>query len=408
MSSTEMMVKEAQPMARVSVDLEERRFEWDKLKMQAQIVLESGLAPDSLDSESAILAVMLAGRELKVPPMLSLREFYIVHGHVSMSAKLMKALVSQSGKGRFEFVESTDKVCILRGVRTDVNPPEVVETKWTLDRVPAANKSKDNWRNYPTEMLRNRAIAELARTLWPDVTGGMYAPEELDGADADGFGHSPKVERGTLSMKDMKAAEFQEKKDEPPSPAAQAPAQAEEPPAEPEAPQGSSAQNIRAGRVADNEKMERELVVGEVSRALHEKGLDPAMSAPARQLVRTGTITSIEELIEWLKVTPEDEALKVKGMGPKTYAHLCEVLLGDQSAEPAEPEQPLLMVEILKDEDQQLSDKGEYTSIAHVVGEKRTGIIWLHVNGGLACGCNDYQENGACRHMDLYMATVAK
>ena len=113
------------------VALEAKRFEWEQLKAQANIVLKSGLAPDALDSADAILAVMLSGREVDVSPMLALREMYIVHGRVTMSAQLMQALVMRSGMGRIEIVESTKERALVRGTRTDIKT-QTAETALTM------------------------------------------------------------------------------------------------------------------------------------------------------------------------------------------------------------------------------------------------------------------------------------
>jgi hypothetical protein len=45
--------------------------------------------------------------------------------------------------------------------------------------------SKDNWRKQPGTMLRHRAAAALAREVYPDVTLGLYTPDEISGGVID-------------------------------------------------------------------------------------------------------------------------------------------------------------------------------------------------------------------------------
>ena len=55
-----------------------------------------------------------------------------------------------------------------------------VTIDWDLDRAKRAGLiGKDNWKNYPRQMLRARVISEGVRTIYPGVCVGTYTVEEV-------------------------------------------------------------------------------------------------------------------------------------------------------------------------------------------------------------------------------------
>ncbi|GAH76036.1 unnamed protein product, partial [marine sediment metagenome] len=81
-------IPRVQPTAMVS---------FDEIRRQANIAIEAGFLPDTLDTPGKVIAVMLMGRELGLPPMRSVNVLFPVHGRVESDAKTMLSLVYQSG-----------------------------------------------------------------------------------------------------------------------------------------------------------------------------------------------------------------------------------------------------------------------------------------------------------------------
>ncbi len=51
---------------------------------------------------------------------------------------------------------------------------------WTMERAKAAGLTgKDNWRNYPRQMLKARCISEGVRAVFPGACSGIYSVEEV-------------------------------------------------------------------------------------------------------------------------------------------------------------------------------------------------------------------------------------
>jgi len=159
------------------------RDEWRQLAGMANALAESGMLGKHLNGRpKAVMAVILKGRELGLPPMEALNSIYVIEGIPTLSAHLMLALIRRAGH-RVWFSESSGAGATICGQRREwdgeLGPVESVT--WTIDMARAAGLlNKDNWKHYPDAMLRARAATALARMTFSDVLmGAVYSPEEL-------------------------------------------------------------------------------------------------------------------------------------------------------------------------------------------------------------------------------------
>ena len=137
----------------------------------------------------AVLTTILAGRELGMQAMASLRAIHIVEGKPTLSADLIRALILRSGLAKFfRCTERTAERATFETQRGD-DPP--VALTFTIQEARMAwSKTEDGWAKSgwgknPADMLVARAGAKLARLVYPDVVHGIYTPEELqDSRDA--------------------------------------------------------------------------------------------------------------------------------------------------------------------------------------------------------------------------------
>jgi len=130
-------------------------------------------------SAQAILMMILAGREMGMPTMHSLRAFDVIDGKPTLKADAIRALILRSGKADyFRIVERSATVCTFATKRK--GDPEVT-LSYTFEEAQAAGLVKPNsgWVKNAPDMLVARASAKLARLVYPDVIHGLYAPEEL-------------------------------------------------------------------------------------------------------------------------------------------------------------------------------------------------------------------------------------
>jgi hypothetical protein len=143
----------------------------------AELVCNTTFVPAGLrGSAAATAATILYGREIGIPPITALQTMHVINGRVGMAAELMRAQVLAAGHD-LEIVESTAALCRMRGRRRGSETWQQVQ--WSKGDAQQAGLSGDGWRKYPRAMLLARCSAELCRAVFPDVTHGMAALEEL-------------------------------------------------------------------------------------------------------------------------------------------------------------------------------------------------------------------------------------
>jgi hypothetical protein len=151
-----------------------------ELQSMAEQLAKSSLLPDALKGKAAdVMVQILAGQELGLAPMASIRGVHIVQGKPLLSADTMVGLVLGSGVCEyFSCVEETDTKVTYETKRKGSPHPQRVT--WSDDDTKAAGlNTKDNWRLHKKQMRRARAKAMLARDVFPDVLAGCYDPDEI-------------------------------------------------------------------------------------------------------------------------------------------------------------------------------------------------------------------------------------
>ncbi|XCM28929.1 hypothetical protein ABXI76_05590 [Streptomyces parvus] len=147
----------------------------------AQKLAVTSFVPATLRGKPGdIAAAILAGSELGMKPMATLKSIDVIQGTPALRAHAMRAIVQRHGH-EIELVESDPQHCILRGRRKDAESWQTVE--WTIQRAAQMKLTdKAEWKKQPQNMLVARATGELCRLIASDALHGMaYVSEELEG-----------------------------------------------------------------------------------------------------------------------------------------------------------------------------------------------------------------------------------
>lgn len=141
---------------------------------------KSNMIPGDLRQKpDDVFVTLLAGHELGLSPMASLRSIHVVKGKPILSADTMVGLVLGRGAARyFRCVEETDTSVTYETHRE--GSPEPQRATWTIADAKRAGLTGGNWTSYPRAMLKARCKSVLARDVYPDVLAGCYEEGERD------------------------------------------------------------------------------------------------------------------------------------------------------------------------------------------------------------------------------------
>jgi hypothetical protein len=107
------------------------------------------------------------------------RDFHVVQGRPVMKSSAMLARFQKAG-GKMRYLERSDTK-----VSAEFSHPSggTVVVDWDVERAKRAGLAgKDNYKNYPRQMLTARVLSEGITAVCPGATGGLLTPEEA--ADA--------------------------------------------------------------------------------------------------------------------------------------------------------------------------------------------------------------------------------
>lgn len=166
-----------------------RLGEWahsaDAAYQVATRLVESSFVPQQFRGKPVeATAAILAGSEVGLSPMASLRAFDVIQGQAAPRALTLRAIAQSFGHD-VEIVESTATRCVVRARRRGGDWQRIT---WTTDRARDLGLlGKDQWRKQPQAMLVARATAEAARLVAADAILGIgYTAEEVaDGGSSE-------------------------------------------------------------------------------------------------------------------------------------------------------------------------------------------------------------------------------
>jgi hypothetical protein len=141
----------------------------------------SDLLPKSyVGKPQNVLLAIEFGRSLGLDPITAINMTHVVQGRPTASAQLVGALVRRAG--HILRVRGDEQSATAKIIRADDKEFEFAAT-WTMERAKQAGVlSNPVWKTYPANMLKARAITEVARDACPEVLAGMgYTSEEMHG-----------------------------------------------------------------------------------------------------------------------------------------------------------------------------------------------------------------------------------
>ena len=148
----------------------------------AKALAEASLLPAAYRKQPAnVLLAMEYGDALGLSPIAAIQGVHVIEGRPTASAQLIGALVRKAGH-RLRVVVAEDRTAARATITRSDDPEFEFVSVWTLERAQAAGLlGKGTWTHYPENLLKARAITEVARDACPEVLSGVaYTAEELE------------------------------------------------------------------------------------------------------------------------------------------------------------------------------------------------------------------------------------
>lgn len=142
------------------------------------LIHATGFVPSHIKHPGSIVAAILTGRELGIPPMAALRGISFVDGKPVLDHTLHLGVMIARGVDFRWVSDGSDGTAQLWLQRPGREPFVSV---FTLEMAKKAGlTSKSNWQKYPAAMLRARAVSAASRAYMPDALSGCFVPGELE------------------------------------------------------------------------------------------------------------------------------------------------------------------------------------------------------------------------------------
>lgn len=149
-------------------------------KELSKTLSEANTIPQALRKSPAdVLAIVMAGAELGLAPMQSIRGIVLIQGKPTLSADAMGALVkSRKDVCEYLMLKHTDGNRATYVTKRN-GEPEATTMAFTIEEARVAGLTGENWKKYPAAMLRARALSAICRAVYPDLLLGVYDPDEI-------------------------------------------------------------------------------------------------------------------------------------------------------------------------------------------------------------------------------------
>ena len=148
-----------------------KKYTIEELKEMASAISKTKIM--GTNSYNDIFALMIIANENEE----SFTDYDIILGRISLKSQAVLIRFQKAG-GKIKYLKRDDNECTIEFYHNDAGSLIIT---WDMARARQAglNINKQNWKQYPRQMLSARCIAEGVRALYPACLKGMYLSEEM-------------------------------------------------------------------------------------------------------------------------------------------------------------------------------------------------------------------------------------
>ena len=149
------------------------------IETMAKAITKSGLF--GIKSPEQAVALMLVAQSEGRHPASVASEFDIIQGRPALKSQAALARFQNAG-GKIQWTSRSDTKCSAKFSHPQGGELEIT---WTIERAAQAGlTNKQTWRQFPTQLLGARCVAEGVRAVFPACLNGVYLAEEVQDFDA--------------------------------------------------------------------------------------------------------------------------------------------------------------------------------------------------------------------------------
>lgn len=159
----------------ITTNIQKTNFNTKDLIEISKRVAGSGLL-GSRDENQIFTLMMLAYKD-GINPVQASMDYHIIQGKPALSSQATLVRFQKAG-GKIKYLKRTDTECTIEFMHEQAGELTIT---WNMERAKQAglNLNKQNWKQYPRQMLAARCIAEGVRALYPASLDGLYLVEEV-------------------------------------------------------------------------------------------------------------------------------------------------------------------------------------------------------------------------------------
>ncbi|TXJ31193.1 hypothetical protein [Brachyspira aalborgi] len=163
----------------ITTNIQKTNFNTKDLIEISKRVAGSGLL-GSRDENQIFTLMMLAYKD-GINPVQASMDYHIIQGKPALSSQATLVRFQKAG-GKIKYIKRTDTECTIEFMHEQAGELTIT---WNMERAKQAglNLNKQNWKQYPRQMLAARCIAEGVRALYPACLDGLYLVEEVQDFD---------------------------------------------------------------------------------------------------------------------------------------------------------------------------------------------------------------------------------
>lgn len=198
-----------------------RVYQLSDISRMADYIAEAKMF--GLKSKAEAFVLLMVSENEGINPVQAAMDYNIINGSPTIKTVAALRRFLEAG-GQIKYKVYTDTQCTVEASHKQYGS---IEVTWTIEKAskiidyydkqtgkPHYLTEKMNWKNYPRDMLKNRAVGEALRTIYPQGMKNMYTTEEASDFSKDGsLNNVVDIQAEPIITNDIDGSNYNQNKD---------------------------------------------------------------------------------------------------------------------------------------------------------------------------------------------------